>query len=493
MIGRDRTAKRARKSRRIRLGLLRTSRFAREGLHAATISRWGWWPADLPAILQPRRRSAGLAEPRVAYYLWHFPVLSQTFVRREIEALRKHGVSLEVFAEAAEDVELLDDRGRGMLATTQYVVPIDRQRLARYRREFRRERRLTYYHVYLFVMASRYGLTKKLKGDRGLFKRAVYLAGLFREAGITRVHSPWGDRAGFTAMLAAKLLGIPFSVQIRAHDVHDPSYHQALREMLASADFVITNTQYNRPFIQALMTGRTPEIHTIYNGIDLAEFNPPERSAPAGGPVRILCVARLVEPKGLTYLLDACALLRDRNMAFTCDVIGGTEEPLYAEYWQHLKEKHHELKLEPSVFFRDAQPFATVMEAYRTADVFVLPCVVDRDGRRDVTPNALIEAMAMRLPVISTPTGGIVEIVEHGTSGLLVPPEDPVALADAIERLTSDRGLATRLGENARARIESRFDADKNVQARLRLFAASHAKTSGPPSEPSMQVSWQRS
>lgn len=241
------------------------------------------------------------------------------------------------------------------------------------------------------------------------------------------------------------------------------------------------------------MPGRKTEIHTIYNGINLAEFDPPDRSARTGGPTRILCVARLVEQKGLTYLLDACALLRDRNFAFTCDVIGGAEEPLYAEYWERLKEKHHHLNLESCVFFRGAQPFATVMDAYRSADVFVLPCVVAKDGRRDITPNAVIEAMAMKLPVVSTPVTGVVEIVEHGTSGLLVPPENPVALADEIERLARDRELATMLGENARRRIENRFDADRNVLARLELFGATPAKIPRPSSEPSMQVSWQES
>ena len=390
-------------------------------------------------------------------------------------------------------MDLLDERDRALLTTTRYLLPVDRQRLSRYHREFRRDRPLTYYHVYLFVMSRRYGLTKTLRRDRAHFNQAVYLAGHLRDAGIDRVHSPWGDRAGFAAMLAAKLLGVPFSLQVRAHDLHDPSYHQALREMLPSADFVITNTQYNRPFIQALMPGCGTEIHTIYNGINLAEFNPPERSTATGGPTRILCVARLVEQKGLTYLLDACALLRDRNFPFTCDVIGGTEEPLYAEYWQRLKEKHHHLDLESLVFFRGAQPFATVMEAYRTADVFVLPCVVAQDGRRDITPNAVIEAMAMKLPVVSTPVTGVVEIVENGTSGLLVPPEDPVALADEIERLAHDRELAMMLGENARHRIESRFDADHNVLARLGLFGVAPPKIPELPSEPSMQMSWQGS
>ena len=492
MTGQGRRAKGGRAARVIRVWLKRTSKRTSERVHATTISRWAWWPDDLPPILQPRTRRAPQDKPRVGYYIWHFPVLSQTFVRREVAALRRHGASIEVFADGAEDLELLDEQDRDLLTTTRYTLPIDRQRLSRYKREFRSARPLVYYHVYFFIMSRRYGLTKKLRRDRNLFEKAVYLAGVFRDAGITRVHSPWGDRSGFAAMLAAKLLGVPFSLQIRAHDLHDPSYHSALREMLPSADFVITNTRYNRPFIEALMTRPGAEIHTIYNGIKIAEFDPPLRSAANVSPVRILCVGRLIEQKGLTYLLDACALLRDRNVQFTCDVIGGTEESLYAEYWQKLQEQHRRLGLDTQVFFRGAQPFSAIMEAYRTADIFVLPCVVARDGRRDITPNAVIEAMAMKLPVISTPITGLVEIVEHGTSGMLVPPEDSVALADEMERLIRDRVLATRLGENARKRVESRFDADKNVVERMRLFAEPFPKTSEPP-EPAMQMSWQRS
>jgi glycosyltransferase involved in cell wall biosynthesis len=476
----------------MRRWLKRRVRDTRELLHGATISRWHWYPADLPAFLAPRQQSAQTGKPRVAYFIWHFPVLSQTFIRREITALRKHGLSIEVFAEEPEDVDLLDDRDRGLIETTRYLLPVDEQRLERYKRELRAERPLLYRHVYLYIMSRRYGLSKKLGRDRALFEQAVYLAGSFREAGIDRVHSPWGDRAGFAAMLAAKLLGLPFSLQVRAHDLHDPSYHPALREMLREADFVITNTLYNRPFIGALKKDED-DVHTIYNGIDLTDFNPPERVSRAGQPARILCVARLVEQKGLTDLLDACALLRERGLSFTCDIIGGPEEPLYKAYWLRLQRKHAALGLEDTVFFRGALPFRAVMSAYRDADVFVLPCVVAKDGRRDVTPNAIIEAMAMKLPVVSTPVAGVGEIIEDGVSGVLIPVEDPRALADQIERITSDDALSRRLGDNARARIEARFDADNNVAARMQLFAAVHSDHERQRVEPGAQMSWQES
>ncbi len=480
-------------SRSVRRWLGQKAEVAREFLHAATISRWAWYPRDLPAMLGSPRRPYRGTNPRIAYVIWHFPVLSQTFVRREIDALRKHGLSIEVFAEEPEDVELFDQHDRELQSTTRYVFPVDVERLSRYKREFRRDRPLMYWNVYLYIMSRRYGLTKALGRDRALFEQAVYLAGLFRESGIDRVHSAWGDRAGFAAMLAAKLLYIPFTLQVRAHDLHAPNYHPALREMLRAADFVITNTQYNRPFVEALLPGTQRKLHSIYNGIDLTEFNPPDRSSRAPGTARILCVARLVEQKGLTYLLDACALLRERKVLFQCDVIGGAEEPLYSAYWQRLQQKHRDLALEDIVCFRGAQPFRTVMEAYRAADVFVLPCIIASDSRRDVTPNSIIEAMAMKLPVVSTPIAGVNEIVEHGVSGLLVPPEDAHALADEIERLIVDRRVAMSLGESARARIESRFDADKNVASRVTLFTTPTEPTSARQIERAAQVSWQES
>lgn len=443
-------------------------------LYERSVARWTWWPLSLASLTRKghsMRNGAGArrAQPRIAYYIWHFPVLSQTFVRREVGALRKRGACVTIFAQGVEDLELLDDDARALQESTHYVEPIDEPLLARYKKTFRWTKPLTYLNLLLFVMSRRYGAGKSFFTDPKILDDAVYLAGHLRDRGIDRVHSPWADRSGFAALLAARLLDIPFSVQVRAHDLHDPSYQGLLPDLFENADFIITNTLYNRPYILAQMRSEGPEVHTIYNGIDLAEFVPVRQPRQADA-VRVLCVARLIEQKGLLHLLEACALLRERGLAFRCEVIGGTEEPLYTDYARRLTEVHRRLGLEDHVVFRGAQPFADVIESYRRADVFVLPCVVARDGRRDITPNALIEAMAMKLPVVSTTITGIPEIVENGVSGLLVPPADHVALADAIETVARDPALAAQLGENARKRVADRFDVEENVRSYLRLF-----------------------
>ena len=99
-----------------------------------------------------------------------------------------------------------------------------------------------------------------------------------------------------------------------------------------------------------------------------------------------------------------------------------------------------------------------VVERYANADAFVLPCQVLDNGDRDGIPNVIQEAMAMGLPVISTTVSGIPEVVENEVSGLLVQEKDPLALAEAIERLMDDPALADRLSDEARRKVAGHFD-----------------------------------
>jgi colanic acid/amylovoran biosynthesis glycosyltransferase len=463
--------------------LRRAARHARRAvvrwIYERSIRRWEWWPLPLASALS----AAGATRTRIGYNLWHFPVLSQTFVRREVAALRRCGLSVTVFAQGAEDLELFSEEEQALLEWTEYVPPVDPALLRRDKKMFFRRRPLAYLQLYMFVLSHSYDARKSLERDGDVWDEIVYLAGRLRENAIQHVHAPWADRHGFNALVAARLLDLPYSVQTRAHELHDPSYQGPLSSMFRNAEFIITNTLYNRQYIRwHLDHGRAPSIHTIYNGLDLSRFVPERRARRREAPLRILCVARLIEQKGLVYLLEACHLLRRRGLPFTCDVLGGPEEPRYTSYLQRLMDLHRRLGLEGEVRFHGMLPFAHVLEACRAADIFVLPCVISRDGRRDITPNALLEAMAMKLPVVSTRITGIPEMVEDGVSGLLVPPGRLAELADAIERLMRDPELRERLGEGARKRIEERFDVEKNVRSYLRLFSGAVAPAVPAPS-----------
>jgi glycosyltransferase involved in cell wall biosynthesis len=203
----------------------------------------------------------------------------------------------------------------------------------------------------------------------------------------------------------------------------------------------------------------------IHNGVDLQRF-PIDRSARREGPVRALCVARLVEQKGIEYLIEAVAHLRG-TVALECRIIGGRGS---ISYDLELRKILRRLALSDSVTIEGARSFDDVQAAYRWSDIVVLPAVVAADGRRDVTPNVLIEAMAAVRPVIGTPVAGIPELIEDEVTGLLVEPRDAIALSGAIARLATDEQLRVRMGAAGRRRVEDLFDIEKNIRSFAALF-----------------------
>lgn len=346
-----------------------------------------------------------------------------------------------------------------------------RKKIAAYKSDFRRRHPLRYLNLLIFTITHTYHHFKSFRSDHFYFSKAVYLAGIFKENNITHIHAPWANISAFLVMIAARLLGITYSVQGRAHELHRRQSAFQLTEKFSNAFFAVTNTQFNRKHLAGILDGSSAQkLHQIYNGIDLPRFQPKSRRSANGSPVRLLSVARLIEEKGLIYLLEACAILRDQGIPFRCEIIGGPEIPFYLNYFLRLKKLQRKLQLENHVSFLGSLPFEDVLSYYQSADIFLLPCVIAANNGRDIIPNSLIEAMAMQLPVIATPTGGIPEMIEEDVSGIIVPSGDSSALTIAILRLIEDPAMAIQLGINARQRIEERFDIQKNINRYSMLF-----------------------
>ena len=446
----------------IRLALDRVVFPAGSTLYRQAVRLFSWWPISSPGY--GRKEPAAGGEKRIAYYLWQYPVLSQTFIQRETTALRRLEPRLEIFADAVEDIGLLDESARALSGGTRYLLPIKKKSLAAAVRHFVLRRPLAFLNMLLYVLFHTYRSSKYLREDLLVFLKAVYLARRLQERGAACVHAPWADVNAFVALVSSRLAGIPFSLQARAHDIHRRDCLEGISDKLMNARLIITNTRYNTSYLRSLLPpSRQGIVRMIYNGLDLEQFNPGAGKKEPSDKTGILCVARLIEQKGLVELLGACRALLERGYLFQCDIIGGTEEPLYTHYYVALKKLYRRMGLEGCVSFLGPRPFAEVLEHYRKADMFVLPCVMALDGSRDIIPNALIEAMAMKLPVISTNITGVPEIVDDGLNGLLVPPHDGQTLLRAMVTLIEDAGLRQRLGEEARRKVEERFDIRKNI------------------------------
>ena len=436
------------------------------GGYELLVKYMSWWPIVWFKSVSGQRSTAG---KRIAYYLWQFPTLSETFIRREMTALIEVGFDVQVVADSPADLDMMDQEAKALMEATHFLYPEDEKRFFEYREYFLREYPFRYWNLALYVVFHRHGNYKNFAGDKLVFRKAIYLAGLLKDLGIDFVHTPWADKSTFVALVAARLLGVSYSVQARAHGIHRKHHLFALKERFTNARFIITNCHYNTSRIASLVN-KPLDIIVVYEGLDLHIIRSKRTRWDIHEKVKILSVARLIEEKGLIYLLGACRRLMEAGFDFSCEIIGGPEQPEYTDYFVRLKKMHRQLGLEEHVLFRGVQTFQYVLEAYERSDIFVLPCVIARNGGRDITPNSLIEAMAMKLPVISTNLTAIPEIVEHGVSGILVPPNDEHALTKAIIDLIKDGERRRTLGENARRKIAERFDIKKNVDQYSKLF-----------------------
>ena len=269
--------------------------------YGLAVSHLGWWPIRW---FSRKNRWKRKGPQRIAYFIWQFPKLSETFIQREVEALKRSGVHLEVLSESPVNRDYFDAQARDLMADTHYLMPFCPKRLARYAVFFFFTHPLRFANLFLYVLFHHYGGRKTPMEDLHVFGLAVYLAGVLREKNVNHLHSPWAIKTAFVCLVAARLLQIPYTVQARASvDIHRKVSRYGLSEKLDNADRVITNTLYNKKVLQSLMKKRNwNKIHVIYNGLNPEQFKPAPRVPDISQGITFLSVARLIEPKGLDYL-----------------------------------------------------------------------------------------------------------------------------------------------------------------------------------------------
>ncbi|MCX4198515.1 glycosyltransferase family 4 protein [Methylobacterium organophilum] len=271
------------------------------------------------------------------------------------------------------------------------------------------------------------------------------------------------------ARYAALLTGRRWSFSAHAKDIWTtPDWE--LTEKLRDAEWGVTCTRDGLARLQALAPGRT---QLAYHGLDLTRFPapPPPRELRDGTDpdraLRLLCVGRLVAKKGHDDLIDALAAL-PAHLHWRLDLIGG------GELRDALEARIAAGGLAERVRFRGALAQPAVIEAMRAADLFVLPTKPAPGGDRDGLPNVLMEAASQALPILATAFAGTPEFITDGVHGVLVPPGEPAALADALTRLAGDPGYRQRLGAAALARLVQDFSAEAAIAliaGRLRASA----------------------
>jgi glycosyltransferase involved in cell wall biosynthesis len=407
------------------------------------------------------RPAAPLHRMTIAYIIGTYPSLTTTFIDREISELRRRRIRVDICSLRRPTGRLSTDQEQ-LAEDVRYLLPVSLWSLLVSHVHMLATRPVTFLRTLGHLLRQPHGSSRRRLKTVLHFGEGVHAAYGLRSGGYQHLHAHFVDRAAVVALVAGRLLRIPYSATAHANDIYvDPVL---LPTKIAQARFVATCTRANAAHLGSLVpSGSRSRIIPVYHGLDLPRYQPESRPDTDAPPL-ILAVGQLKEKKGLAFLVEACAALRERGYEFTCEIVG--EGPLRSS----LEELIDHRSLRGIVTLSGALGHDEVIERYRQASAFALPCVTSPDGDRDGIPNVVLEAMAMRLPVVSTRHSGLPEVVIDGWNGLLVPPQNVGALADALSRLLDERTIRESMGRHGREFVAARFDVANNVTALIEGF-----------------------
>jgi glycosyltransferase involved in cell wall biosynthesis len=280
---------------------------------------------------------------------------------------------------------------------------------------------------------------------------------------LINIHYPLPGHVHFA--LLRKALGLRLVTVVHGADLFPggsaaPQYPWSLRFLLESSDRIVTPSESLRRDVQAVLPRLAERTQAIHNCVDLAEFAG-EAAPHAPGPAarKLLCIAAHNEKKAIDVLLRAFAQLRRSDDRLRLQLVG--DGPLRSD----LERLSVELAIRDQVDFLGWRTRAETVELLRQAEVLVVP------SRAEPFGIVVLEGMVAGKAVVASAVGGIPEIVDDGRNGLLVPPDDPAALASALHRVLTDPALAAALGAAGRQTVMTRFTRDRMGEDYARLFS----------------------
>jgi glycosyltransferase involved in cell wall biosynthesis len=391
--------------------------------------------------------------PVLGMILKGYPRISETFISNEILLLERMGFRVRIFSMRHPREAFSHESVKRIRAKVDYLpqellrpLPILlRHNLLLAVRTPRR------YGAALKTAVRRWLRTRKSATLKHLFQAGYLVHKLLPGSGVVRFHSHFAHSPTSVALFAGRLSGLPFSFTAHAKDIYTQNPKQ-IAEKIRLARFVVTCTEYNRRYLSTLAPEADTPLYRIYHGIDMTLFSGEEGIRAPAEPYRVLTVARLTAKKGLPTLYRAIRILRDRGVELRHTLIGDGDDR------EEILALIRSLELTDVCEWAGTLPHEKVLDHYRRSHLFALACEVAPNGDRDGIPNVLIESMAMGVPVVSTRISAIPELVRDGETGLLVDPEDPEGLADAMSRLLTDAELRKRIIPAAGAFVAERFN-----------------------------------
>ncbi len=402
---------------------------------------------------------------KIAYLVNQYPKVSHTFIRREIQALEREGLEVERFSvrdtrDDVTDAADVDEAGRTRVlleSTARGALSLLRAAAARARRDPRAA-----------FAALRLALDLGRASERGPLVHLAYLAEAARLAellerdGVEHVHAHFGTNSATVALLTQALGGPGFSFTAHGPEEFDKPDSIRLADKIARARFVVGVSSFGRSQLMRRTAARAwDKVKVVPCGVDEGYLGE-SWLRPIPDARRLVCVGRICEQKGQLLLLEAAAQLKESGEApFEIVLVGDGEMRAQAE------ELIARRGLERTVRITGWATGERVRDEVNAARALVLPSFAEG------LPVVIMEALALRRPVISTYVAGIPELVETGKCGWLVPAGDVPSLVEAMRAaLSAAPEELERLGAEGRRRVLERHDANKAARLLAAAFAA---------------------
>lgn len=396
----------------------------------------------------------------MAYFLSRYPAVSHTFFLKEILGLRQMGFEIDVASvnspdRAKSDLPKLEaeeaDKTYYLKGTTIWEALVA----------------IAAVTVFQPITAFR-GLKASLSLGGWDISRKVYallymaeaflLGRWMRKRGLHHLHVHFGGPVATVAMVTAETWGLDYSLTIHGPEEFYEVDNTYLPRKIEGAKFIFCISEFCRSQLMKYCdSAHWDKMHVVRLGVDPEEFKPATRAKATH--LQIVCVGRLVSAKGQHILIRALSRLHAKGHAVHLTLVGdGPDLP-------SLKQEVVKSKLEASVTFRGALNHDETRLQLADADIFALASFAEG------VPVALMEAMAMAIPCVSTCIAGIPELIRDKEDGLLVPPSSVECLSSALESLVVDRALRERLGAAGRERVLERYNLPVNLKVLASKFA----------------------
>jgi glycosyltransferase involved in cell wall biosynthesis len=399
----------------------------------------------------------------VGYMVLRFPVLTETFVLRELDAVADQAAfPVELFALRRGRRGAVHPMAGRWLAVVQ-IASIGRGLLELLRLAVARPR--------LVARVTRHVVTDHAADRRALLNGlavVVLTASLvpeIRRRHVAHIHAHFASLPAEAAWVLAQLAGVTYSITAHAYDLFIEAH--GLDRRTRGARFVACISEYNRSLLQA--RDGDLECPLVHCGVPTGEMRRPAR-APNAESTRLIMVSSFTAKKGHAVLIEA---LRSSQAlrSVRLDLVGtGPLEPA-------IRSLVRAVGIEERVSFHGDQPEDEVRRMVAGSDVLVQPSVLAPDGDMDGIPNTLIEAMALGIPVVATSVSGIPELVIDSVTGVLVGPGDPAELAAGLQRVIDDPEAARRRADAGLAKVSAEFDIARSAAAMVALLDRSLSAT----------------